>query len=536
MLDNGINAAMPVEATGLSRRGLIARGAAVGALAVAGPAFGAVSDTASATALRYRVRPYRKTAVPSAGLRHMLDRFSYGITPGLIAQAHRAGGAQDWFEQQLNPGRISDRTAAAVKAWYPHLSWTPGALWSAYRDGHLKSGDVAHDFAHWVILQRFFTQRQLLETMTEFWSTLLYIPGLIGYTWPTRMRYDATIRANALGRFDNLLKAAVLHPCMLTYLDNAESRSPIPNENLGRELLELHTVGRIYSEADVLGSSQILSGWQVDLFHTFKPVYRESAHCETSVPVGVLGFSSANQSADGRALCESYLEYLAHHPATAMRLATRLATVFVSDTPSAQLVNHLASVYSASGTDIKAVLRALVASREFRVSIGTKVRNPAMDVVATYRALGVRVRRPRSASSAANQMAWQAKAMGQRPYAWPRPDGDPLDNGSWSSPGRLLGSFTLHTEMAGGWFPRADIVYRSHASWIPTWGMRFDMLVDHLCRVLLSRPSTPRLLQAACQSTQVAPSDRITRTHAVASWKMPRLLATILDTPEFMTR
>ena len=215
-------------------------------------------------------------------------------------------------------------------------------------------------------------------------------------TWMWRHGYDALIRKHALGRFDQMLQAAIIHPTMLTYLDADVSmvvRSSagvveLINENLGRELLELHTVGRTagYTESMVKDSAYILTGWTIDRMRTWARSYEPNIHY--TGPVSVLEFSSPNDQRDGRQVLRNYLQYLAHHPATAQRIARKLAVRFVSDTPSQRLVDHLATVFQNSGTDIKTTLRALVRDREFKGSAGDKVRTPTDDMAATVRALG----------------------------------------------------------------------------------------------------------------------------------------------------
>jgi hypothetical protein len=90
--------------------------------------------------------------------------------------------------------------------------------------------------------------------------------------------------------------------------------------------------------------------------------------------------------------------------------------------------------------------------------------------------------------------------------------------------------------MAGRWWPKLDVVFREPISWVPTPGMRFDALVDHLCVQLLGKRAPARLLQAACEATGTKPGDAITATHGVATWKMPILLTTLLDTPDHLHR
>lgn len=479
------------------------------------------------------------TPLLSVADRHLVGRFSYGLTPPLAASVRGAGGGAKWFERQLSPADISDVTADDIDTWWPSLKNTPEALWQRHIREVEVGWEVMADYARWALLRRITSNRQLLEVMTEFWGNHLNIPadGDAPFTW--RVAYGAAIRSNALGRFDDLLYAAVTHPAMLIYLDGAVSTAAQPNENLGRELLELHTVGRgNFDENDVKSSARILTGWTVDLWKTWAASYSAPDHWRGSVRV--MGFSDPNQVADGRGLTKRYLSYLARHPATAQRIALRLATKFVRDAPPQSLVDHLAAVYLANDTAITPVLRALIATSAFKESRGAKVRDPGEDLVATYRALRVKIGKPPSGaagdSSAASAILWQASNLGITPFGWPRPDGQPIDNDSWSSPSRLIASLELHYAMSGGWWPKDGIRYRTPSQWLPTPTIRFDRLVDHLSQQLLHRRATPRLLRACCQATNVGSQDKITANHALVKWSFARLLTTILDTPAHLTR
>lgn len=471
--------------------------------------------------------------------RHLVGRFSYGATPDLARDVRRAGGARTWFERQLSPGSIPDGPAAALRGWWPSLDRGPTDLWRRQVKDIEEGWEVMSDYQRWVLLRRIRTRRQVAEIMTEFWENHFNVPanGDAQFTW--RVDFGDVIRRKALGTFSDLLESAITHPAMLIALDNVSSTKAHPNENLGRELLELYTVGRgAYDEADVKGSARILTGWTVDMWNTFTSEYDESRHARGQVRV--LDFTAANGSADGREVTRDYLRYLARHPATARRVARRLAVKFVRDNPSQELVNELARVYLAHDTDIKPVLRALIRSRAFARSVGGKVRDPAEDVVATYRALGVRVSRPpsgdRGEQYAANQLLWQASGIGQMPYSWPRPDGQPIDSASWSSPGRLIASMQVHRSLAGGWWPSKGATYRKPARWLPDRSVRFDRLVDHMSRTVLHRRATPRMLEACCQATGVKPHERITADHPLVRWNMHRLLTTLLDSPAHLTR
>jgi uncharacterized protein (DUF1800 family) len=468
-----------------------------------------------------------------------VGRFSYGVTPALAAEVVAAGGAKAWFEQQLAPARIADPVTDALVGWYPSLSRSPEELWQRQIQEVEGGWEVMADYARWVLLRRIHAKRQLLEVMTEFWENHLHVPvwGDATFTW--RSPYGSVIRKRALGRFDDLLHATITHPAMLIYLDGAVSTAAHPNENLGRELLELHTVGRgSYDEDDVKASARILTGWAVDMWDTWAASYSTADHWRG--PVQVMGFSDPNTSPDGRDLTRRYLTYLAHHPATAQRLARKLAVKFVGDNPPRSLVDELARVYLAHDTAIKPVLRALISSDAFQASVGAKVRDPGEDVVATYRVLGATLQEPPTGDArddyAATALLWQVGALGTSPFAWPRPDGQPLDNDSWSSPSRLIASMEVHWSMSGRWWPSAGIAYRAPVDWLPKPRIRFDLLVDHLSQQLLHRRSTAVLLRACCEATDLTPDEVITADHGLVRWNFPRLLTTFLDSPNHLTR
>lgn len=509
-------------------------------LAGAGLAAGAAllpeaAEAAEAADSTYRAGRHAGPPLLGTQARHLVGRFSYGVTPALAKQVRRKGGARDWFEWQLAPQDIRDHDASRLVTWFPGLSWSPGRIWQETISGGLPGWQVMQDYQAWVLLRRMTSKRQLLETMTEFWENHLHVPVYADgvYTW--RKRYGDVIRKHALDSVENLLWAAITHPAMGIYLDNAVSDKDHPNENLGRELLELHTVGvGNYTESDVKSSARILTGWRVDEWNTWAAAYDPTAHWVGHVKVG--SFSAANGSSDGRKVTREYLRYLAHHPDTAHRIARRLATVFVEDDPPRSLVNRLAKVYRSHDTRIRPVLRELVDSRHFRDAVGAKIRDPQGDLVATYRVLGVRVKKPASRDRAAHQIAWVAESIGQGVYEWPRPDGQPVDSDSWASPSRMLGSMSFHWNASGGWWPSKGIHYRDPVAWLPKDTTPFKVLVDHLSQEVLHRHSTDRLLKACCQAVDAKPMDQIDQDHPVMRWLFPRLMTTLLDSSAHFRR
>lgn len=523
----------PTPATGSapspSRRALLRGAGAAGAAAT-------VTAATSAPASAARIRRYtRGPRLLRTADRHLVTRFSYGIDRRLAAEVRRAGGGRAWWEKQLRPASIDDSAAAAYDDWWPSLWRSPSDLWARTESEVEPGWQVMHDYQRWLLMRRMTSRRQLHEVMTEFWEGHFHVPVTGDASFTHRVAYAQMIRAGALGSFAELLHQATTHPAMGIFLNNASSTARHPNENLGRELLELHTVGRgHYTEDHVKDSARILTGWRVDLWRTWAATYDRSSHWVG--PVRVMGFSDPNASTDGRALTRRYTDYLARHPATAQRICRRLAVKFVSDDPSPALVDRLAAVYLAEDTRIVPVLRALVASPEFARSVGAKVRDPGEDVVATYRVLGARVRRPTRETSAAEAILWQSARIGATPFEWARPDGPPIGSGAWSSTSRMLGSFQLHMSAANGWWPKDDIAYRRPAAWLPRRRIRFDQLVDHLSRQLLHRPVSRTLLRACCQAVECRSGEVITRRHQLVQWKMGRLLATLLDSPAHMTR
>ncbi len=515
-----------------SRRALLVGTTVAGAsapLVVAAPA-----QAASYTPRRYRGEPYLPTPQ-----RHLVSRFSYGLNRALVKDVRRQGGARTWFERQLSPASIGDKKAKAVNGWWPSLNRDKLSLWSRDKNGTEDGWQWVLNYQRWVLNRRIRTRRQVQEVMTEFWENHFYVPATGMNHFIFRKPYGDFLRGNALGRFEDLLQGALTHPAMLVYLDNAISTKNALNENLGRELLELHTVGLEagYTEAEVKTSARILTGWRVDVAKTWDTSYRPGDHA--TGPVSVLGFSDPNADPDGRQLTRRYLSYLAHHPSTARRIARKLAVKFVSDNPSQELVDHLAQVFLDNDTAIKPVLRALVDSADFAGSVDAKVRDPGEDLVATYRALNITIKDPPNTGGdqhAANCMLWQAGQIGLTPFTWPRPDGAPADNKSWSSPSRMMASFQVHYTLAGGWYPKKGIAYKSRASWVPRYPIRFDELVDYLSLRLLGRRSTSTLLQACCEVVGYRPSDRIVKGHRLVKYDLPYVLATILDSPAHLTR
>ncbi len=217
-----------------------------------------------------------------------------------------------------------------------------------------------------------YSTKQLYERVVELWWDRLHVANSAGNVLDVLGQRDLTLRALALCRYSDLLAASTRDPAMLRFLAADSSRGGDPNENLGRELLELHTVGTgAYTETDVHNSALVLTGLTVAKDGT--AAYNPGQHYVG--PVQVMGWSHPNgKKDDGNAVIAGYLDYLAHHPATAAAVCTRIAQRFVADAPDPALVAAMTSTYAASDTSITAVLRAMLAHPAFVASAGLRTR------------------------------------------------------------------------------------------------------------------------------------------------------------------
>jgi uncharacterized protein (DUF1800 family) len=462
-------------------------------------------------------------------LAHLLRRATWGPTPDLVAGATRLGRGA-WLEQQLNPPSIADPEGDAVVARFPSLALTSAQVRSHYSEG---SWDVMFDLGRAALGRAAWSRRQLLEVMVDVWSNHLNVTCPSDNVSDNRHRYDAeVIRPHALGRFADLLEAATTHPAMLTYLDNASSTKKAPNENLGRELLELHTVGvgAGYTEAEVRDSARILTGLTVDGkgAATYKPKWHWTG------AVRVLGFSDPNSSADGSAVVTAYLDHLARHPATARRIATLLARRFVSDTPPATLVERLAETYTDADTAIAPVLRALFSSPEFFASADAKQRRPLESAVATVRALGFG--QARRGAAELDGLYWALESMGQQPYAWPAPNGYPDVAAAWTSSAATLARWNITLGLAAGWWPKGFSRSGLSALVPHPRPATHGALVAALGRRLLQRPLPAAHVAAICAFLEVGTGTPVRADSEIVGWRLPYVVALILSSPVHLAR
>ena len=281
------------------------------------------------------------------------------------------------------------------------------------------------------------------ERMARFWSNHFAVSVMFPAHWSRVAAYeDQAIRPHMAGRFADLLAAAVRHPAMTIYLDQAASvgpNSPVGlrtgrgmNENLAREILELHTlgVGAPYGQDDVQALARLLTGTAVA---QGRYVWRRQRAEPGRVRLLGKAYAGASEDEMVRALHD-----LAAHPATAAHLSRKLAVHFVADDPPAALTAALTETWAATDGDLRAVCRTLLEHPAAWGPPGPKLRQPWELVVAALRAAAAQgdeiaagARFPRAVTLGA------LAEMGQQPGRAPGPDGWPEAAEAWITPAGL---------------------------------------------------------------------------------------------------
>lgn len=294
----------------------------------------------------------------------------------------------------------------------------------------------------------FTTERPFAERLTWFWSNHFVVsaqnPRAIGFCGAFERE---AIRPNVAGTFEEMLLAVVRHPGMLIYLDQAQSVGPDSmggfisgkglNENLAREILELHTLGVNggYSQDDVVALAKILTGWSLDRnaaggrdafrFYALRHEPGKKVLLGKAYPAGEEGGIAA-------------LRDLARHPATARHVARKLAAHFLYDAPPEASVARIAKVFLDTGGDLKALARAVLDDPAAWDPALRKLRPPVEFVTAAMRAFGWWRFASGAPKEAIKRLAEGARDMGQFPFAAPSPKGWPDDSQSWSGPDAVL--------------------------------------------------------------------------------------------------
>ncbi|HEY1610387.1 MAG TPA: DUF1800 domain-containing protein [Paraburkholderia sp.] len=402
---------------------------------------------------------------PADPQRWLLDQFAryeplpvaWRDEPGAVALVTRFG---DERLQRMNapasgvnaagatslPGAVaSDASPATSKQ---------AARQAVERDIRRESVDVYRSAVNARVTSALQTDTPFVEHLVHFWSNHFAVsvdkPGVAGLAGAFEME---AIRPHVLGRFDDMLVAVEQHAGMQVFLDQIRSVGPNSraalravqrnagqkrglNENLAREIMELHTLGARtgYTQQDVTEFARALTGWSVAGVRGVQPgnaapgsfVFRPALH-----EPGARTVMGRQYDQDGEQQALAILHDLAHAPATSRHIAFQLGRHFVADTPPPALTEHLAQVFEQSGGDLPSVYRALIESPQAWASPDTKFKTPWEWGISSMRALGWRERGDLNAAPLLTQ-------LGQPVWRPGSPAGYDDIAASWAAPDALV--------------------------------------------------------------------------------------------------
>jgi uncharacterized protein (DUF1800 family) len=500
---------------------------------------------------------------------HALSRLTYGARPGDVERV-RAMGLSVWIDRQLRPATIDDsatertlielttlrmpisealrefpRPSPKLQAMIANGEMSRQELLERY-PLEKRPARIATELQAAKVVRAVASERQLEEVMVDFWFNHFNVfAGKGDVRWYVSAYERDAIRPYALGRFPDLVRATAYHPAMLFYLDNWLSAKPdfiVPvgpnrgrkaglNENYARELMELHTLGVDggYTQKDVTEVARAFTGWTIDRPQTdghfiFRPIMHDTGEkivLGQRIPAG-----------GGRDDGERVIQILAHHPATARFIATKLVRRFVSDTPPPALVARVAGTYTSTGGDIPAMLRTIFESPEFfsEEAYRAKIKKPFEFVASAVRALG-------GTTDAQGGMALaRASAEIGEPLYQAQPPTGYADRGEvWVNAGALLARMNFALSLASGRYPHVSVALPALVAGADPGSP--SAVLDRLLASIVAdepAPATRAVLTAQLgepQITRLSPDDR-----GPANTDVAKLAALVIGSPEFQRR
>jgi uncharacterized protein (DUF1800 family) len=466
--------------------------------------------------------PYAKSGLTKEqAAAHLISRFTYGATPGQVEDVAK-NGLENWFEQQLK-GKLNDDAVERRLSEYKIISMTNAEIVNTYRrnaqvlkmamaegviskdsstskeeyreklkaymekNGLKSERELVRQFINQKMIRAMYSNNQLHELMTEFWFNHFNVSFTKRLAAPFIPNYERdVIRPNVLGEFDDLLLATAQSPAMLFYLDNFSSsieddepqkqpkkRAKGLNENYGREVMELHTLGVDggYTQSDVTNAARILTGWTVyplseqgygagvkklidklgeekmrarGFVHRNDFLFIPNRHDKTSKQVLGKTFPENGGYDEGVQL----LQMLARHSSTAKFISRKIAMRFVSENPSPALIDLMAKTFERENGNIQKVLIAMVSSAEFwdKFALRSRTKSPMELVISSIRALNADVKQPYQLYT------WMGR-MGQQLYFYQAPTGFPDRDQYWINTGALLNRMNFGLALADGRIP-----------------------------------------------------------------------------------
>jgi uncharacterized protein (DUF1800 family) len=396
---------------------------------------------------------------PQGFLRAQIRREGADLPAGVAASSERLGEFREYQLEQRS-ARMQRAAMAVGEGGKPA---DPDARDPVKIVGKMLRQDIGGDFGARTQLA-VTTDAGFRERWANFWANHFTVSATKPITGTVIGPFEnEAIRPHVFGRFADLLGAVETHPAMLTYLDQIQSVGPnsraaqylkaggnsrgigraglLPvanravglNENLAREILELHTVGVTggYTQADVTEFARAMTGLSIGgprdpASAAGTAVFRDQAHEPGERAVMGVRYPPGGKDQTGAILAD-----LAARPATAKFVCAKIVRHFVADEPSPALVARLDAAWTSSGGDLGRVAEALISSPEAWEAAPTKFKTPYEFIVSSYRAAGAQ---PDNVARIAPILT----ALGQKPFSPPSPKGWPEDAQSWAAPDAIV--------------------------------------------------------------------------------------------------
>ena len=370
------------------------------------------------------------------------NRFGFGSGGASLAKI--SYGPEDWLLAQLRSpdGALPHlQGLPASDAVIAEFFKTRGNAMARKRFNKERAGPLYREEITRRTLAAVRSDTPFRERLVHFWSNHFTVSTTVGRLRPIVGAYEReAIRPHVTGKFVDMLIAATQHPAMLIYLDNIQSAGPNSargkrkgkglNENLAREILELHTLGADggYSQKDVTEFARILTGWRIGGPKTVHPG-RFTFAGRWHEP-GAKSFLVRIYQEKGVQEGIAALRALAGHPSTARFIATKLARHFIADDPPEDAIEILRRKYVETAGDLGALARTLVQMPHSWHDPFAKAKTPNELTISTLKLLGL--------PEKSKQVLFPLRLLGQMPFNAPSPAGWPDTAADWINPESLL--------------------------------------------------------------------------------------------------
>lgn len=503
---------------------------------------------------------------------HVLSRLAYGPRPGEIDRLVEMG-VDVWLKEQLSDKASTDPRLAERLSEFQTLSMgiaecvsftsTPrdnNASAAEQRLARRKSRIPMDELMESIAFRAVFSERQATEVMSEFWRNHFNVSFTKGQAiYPQMPDYEReVIQKHVWGSFPNMLTASATHPAMLNYLDNRLSRKPPSqqqlaelerrtkrktgseeraseavqiasqrglNENYGRELLELHTLGvdNFYKQKDVIAVTECLTGWTIDGGQegTRKYVFNPDMHVEGNKHV--LGKLVREDKDGGPGQGMALLEMLGKHKGTADFVAMKMVRFLVADVPPEKLVAKVAKIYRKTDGDMTAMLQTIVESNEFweTSNVRSKFKTPYEFIISSLRVTGCEI-------GSLGALERYLAAMGQPIYQCDDPTGYYDTSDAWLDPGVMALRWDFAVDLANGKVD-AVVIPESFYDQVPV-DVPPRLWQHHLTRLILPGGAGPRTRAALATVT----SEYLEKKRVPDLFQLgPELVGLLLGSPEF---